>query len=541
MASPPSSTKPDLRVIEGGDTRPEIEVTLELADMTDSAVKAIALDRQIYKRAGALVHVISRESAIPQGRKSLIIRELPPSVLGVRLAQSARWIKYDAKAGCFRRVAIPSSIVNAVYALGEWPEVRPLLAATNTPTMRPDGTVLQKKGYDVSTGLLYRPSRNFVEVPEAPTERDAKFAADAILDYACDFPFANPHDRSAWLALVLTLCARHAISGTCPLFAIDGNTPGVGKSRLVDLAHVIAYGTKCPRSSISPVPEEMRKQISSLLIEGVPAALFDNIDAGQKFGGPAFDALLTSDVWRDRELGRLAVKTLPARTVWTATGNNLLLAGDLTRRAVRMRLETTLDNPEKREGFRWGEGDNLFRAADRGRPLLVMHALTILRAHTIANPPRPITTWGSFESWVRTIVDPIRWLGFADPLLCRDSYGDTQLDTNIVAAGAMIDMLGSLRAVDVSTGKDGTRPITIRELLNELYPPHRFDGDLAPDASPTYAPARELLEMVTSARGVPDLGRVSAFLRKMRGRRISGKAIVCEKDPHLNIMRWTAR
>lgn len=531
MNDSPPSQKPDFQLIEGGDNRPEIKVTQETLDLANAASDAIALDMSIYKRAGSLVHVVRQDSTIPGGRRTLGIRELPHALLTVHLSQVARWLKYDAKRQAYGRVGVPSAIVNAVHDAGEWPKVRPLLAVANAPTMRPDGTVIQKKGYDVATGILYQPSRPFAEVPDDPTLDDAKKAADFILDYACDFPFAAPSDRSAWLACVLTLVVRNAITGPCPLFAIDGNTPGVGKSRLVDLAHIIAYGTKAPRSSISKQEEEMRKQITSLLIEGVGAALFDNIDSGTRFGGPAFDALLTSDVWRDRELGKSVVKTLPARAVWFATGNNMVFAGDLARRSMRIRLETDLSNPEQRERFRWGEGEKLFKAADRARVLLVTHALTIIRAyHHAGQPLKKGNSWGSYESWSRMVVDPIRWVGLADPLLSRATEDVDNLDPALMAAETLAIAM-----------QDIGRDLTVRELLNMLYPPNHFDGD-GHDLHASFGPAREQLESATSARGMPDLVRVGHLLKRMRNRRLSsGSRIVGEMDPHAKIIRWGVR
>src|ERR1700744_2083696 len=81
--SPPSTKKPDLKILEGGDDRPEIKITRESKDVADAAAKALALDPTIYRRAGALVHVVKQDATIPGGRSTRSIRELPHAILAV--------------------------------------------------------------------------------------------------------------------------------------------------------------------------------------------------------------------------------------------------------------------------------------------------------------------------------------------------------------------------------------------------------------------------------------------------------------------------
>lgn len=514
------------RVLHGGDERKEIVITQELSDVTDEACAALAGDGEIYQRGGALVHVVTTTAA-PGETTAPIIRDLPQPTLHVRLAQIVRWLKLGAK-GHYSRVAVPGIIVQSVHARGQWDSVRPLVGVITAPTIRPNGSVLQTPGYDVSTALLYSPSEQFVEVPERPTREDALGAAAEILDIVVDFPFATENDRIAWLAAVLTLVGRHAIAGPCPLFAISGNTRGAGKSRLVDCATLIAHGVKAARSSLSGTDEEQRKQITSLLAEGCSSALIDNVKNGTKLGSPAFDALLTSDVWKDRLLGKTQNLTLPARTVWWATGNNLRFAGDLPRRTLRIRLESPLENPENRKGFKHGEGDALLLHVARRRKFLVTQALIILRAHALAKRPPCGRTWGSFESWSTIVASSLRWLDLPDPLEARATEDETA-DEERLQGLAVISFLEHLN-----------RPITAREVLKELYPYGHYDQDGPPDPSPTYGAAREALEESCQGKG-PDAVRVGQFLKRMLGRVIDGACIVAAPDKHRKIMCWAVK
>lgn len=515
------------RVVRGEDTRTEITVSHELRDVAGKAAHELSKDGGIYQRGGTLVHVVQPTAISPGAKVVPTIRELPLPVLRVHLAQVARWVKYDGKAGGMKRIVVPDAITQAVQNLGEWESIRPLVGVLSAPTMRPDGSVLQVSGYDEATSLLLWPALAFAEVPETPSQGDALSAARAILDLVADFPFATEHDRSAWLAGVLTLAGRHSIEGPCPLFAVDANTRGSGKSRLVDVAVMLSHGSKAARSSISGVDEEMRKQITSILAEGAPAALLDNVRTGGKFGGPAFDALLTSDVWKERLLGKTSNLTLPARTVWWATGNNMRFAGDLARRALRIRLESPLENPEERSDFKY-PGDELLRHVERGRRFLVTQALLILRAHAIAGRPACGGAWGSYESWSRIVASAIRWIGLPDPLLSRATE-DEGADEERLHAGAVAEVL-------VSIG----RPVTARELVLELYPTGHYDGEQRPDLFPTYGPARDALEMATNARGTPNVQHVGFFLRRVQGRIVDSLSIESELDRKFKVQRWKA-
>ena len=83
-----------------------------------------------------------------------------------------------------------------------------------------------------------------------------------------DFPFAKPEHRAAWLAFVLTPLARHAFSGPSPLFLIDANTRGSGKSLLADVGGILATGTTLARMSNPRDDEECRKRITALALAG---------------------------------------------------------------------------------------------------------------------------------------------------------------------------------------------------------------------------------------------------------------------------------
>src|SRR5277367_6444262 len=93
-----------------------------------------------------------------------------------------------------------------------------------------------------------------------------------------------------------------------------------------------------------------------------------------------------------------------------ATGNNLTLAGDLTRRAVVCRLDPGCERPELREF-----GCNPPDMVREDRPAYVAAALTILRAYFVTEDRVTIKPLGSYEAWSRRVREALVWLGCANP------------------------------------------------------------------------------------------------------------------------------
>lgn len=516
------------------DQRPEILVTHELSDVVEQAVAALAADPVVYQRAGELVHVVTPRTGPPPKagsrevvRDAPVIRSMSVGVLASRMSASGRWRRQTAK-GEWRACAVPRDAIAAVHTLGEWGGVRPIVGVISAPTMRPDGSILQAPGYDAATGMLHWPTMRYPVVDDSPSREAVEEARDSILDLVCDFPFATPSDRSAWLALVLTLVARSYLTGTVPFFAVDANKRGSGKSTLVDLATLIASGADAARMPASEKDEELRKQITSQLLIGSPLVLVDNVRTGAKFGSPAFDALMTSTVWTDRDLGRMRMLFLPARAVWCATGNNMGFSGDLERRSLRIRLASDLEKPEDRTGFRHGAEDALKALVLRDRHVLVTQALTILRAHRVAGSPLGGPSWGSFGEWATKIAGAVRWLGIPDPCLSRVS-ADAEEDTEGQATSATIAAIAHMTEA-------AGRYVTAREIVDALWPEVDRMGPPARDASPTFAGARDALSPRHGGR--PTAVSVGAWLRARRGSVTRGRRIVSELHGPTNALRW---
>jgi hypothetical protein len=403
----------------GGEESPprsRIVITPDEHLVTDKAVAALARDSTIYQRPGiGLVHVVRESKQLkgierPKGSPRIVPVPLPR--LRERLAANALFLGHGTRKGQeLKHKHPPAFCVQAVAARGEWEGIRELTAVVNSPVLRRDGTVLDRPGYDALTGLIYETNCPPVPVPRKPTAATVRGAFDLLAEVVADFPFAQAAHKSAWVAGLLTPLARFAFSGPAPLFLVDSNVRGSGKNLLCDVTALTLTGREMPRMANSENDEECRKRITALAVGGDLSVLIDNI-AGH-LGCPALDSALTSTTWKDRILGRTEIAEMPLQAVWYATGNNVAILADTSRRVAHIRLESKLENPEERKDLRHPQ---LKEWVLQERPRLLAAALTILRGYCAAGrPDQRLTPWGSYEGWSALVRSAVVWAGFRDP------------------------------------------------------------------------------------------------------------------------------
>ena len=480
---------------------PRVEVGLNEAAVARKVVHhlgSLSGKDQLFQRGGKLIRVnkdpMPESSGITIAEPADRISELPKASLREKIPEccSLFSIRPDVK-GDLMEVAErpPVWLVSAIHERGEFPEaIKPLTGIIQSPTVRADGTVLQKPGYDSKTQLIYRPKIKYPKVADSPTQEDAANAARRLLDLVCDFPFKDDAHKSAWLSMLITMVARPAINGPCPMFLIDASVRGSGKSKLADVASIIAYGTPAARKAWARDDEEVRKAITSVALAALPAVLFDNV--ASVLGGASLDAALTATTWQDRVLGKSEMSpVLPLTQVWMATGNNVALGADTARRTMYCRLESPLENPEDRDGFKYTD---LLGFTRDNRAKLAIDALTIVRAWFSAGSPIVAKgSWGSFEAWSATVRQAVVWCGLSDPLETKQEVRDADRSAELL--GLVHD---ALREVD----PDG-RGVSASRLV-DLF---RSDADL---------PA--LRAAVAEISDKPTPHKLGSILRELKGR-----------------------
>jgi hypothetical protein len=402
--------------------RPEVHVRDQLTRVVDEAEALLLADPRaaIFVRARMLVRVL-RDGTRPRDGvrrppRQPVISPYTAGAFRERLDRTAEWSKWSATYETWVAALPPSWVVETLLERGEW-AFPPLEAVVEAPCLRSDGTVLCTPGYDEATGLLYEPTCDYPPIPEAPTLEEARTAAALLLDPFCDFPFLSETSRAAVLAAVLTCIARAAIDGPVPMFASRAPGPGTGKGLVVEtIAYIVTGRTPSLVTHVSD-PDEMRKRILAVAVEGLPLVLVDNLDG--VMGSSVFAAALTAREWTDRYLGVSKMVTAPLRTVWFVNGNNLRFGATLGRRVIPIDMDAKMEHPEDRGGFRYPE---ILSHVLEVRPQLVAAALTVLRAFAVAGRPRHgKVPMGSYESWDRWVRACCVWVGMGDPAGTDDS------------------------------------------------------------------------------------------------------------------------
>jgi hypothetical protein len=376
----------------------------------------------IYQRGTMLVRVVALPEAGPgraMRRRPLII-EATTSALVDKLTELIAWKRFDRRTEETYTVDCPERVAQTLLSrTGAW-RAHPLTGVIDCPTLRGDGGILAREGYDRASGLyLSMAAGTFPVVPEQPTREHARAALDTLLDVLKGFPFRGHADRSVALAAILTALIRPALR-TAPLFAFGAPKMGSGKSLLADIVSMIAAGRPAAVMAQGADENEDKKRMLPILAEGDPVAVIDNIE--RAFGSAALCSILTQPVWRDRVLGKSQTLSLPTtNTTWLATGNNIQFVGDITTRTLICELDPGCERPEERKF-----DVNLHHFIPTHRGALVVAGLTVLRAYHVAGrPDLSLTVFGRFEEWSDWVRSALVWLGEADPCETRKRIEST--------------------------------------------------------------------------------------------------------------------
>lgn len=397
---------------------PEIYVLPgQLHIAVDKAERAlIDSDVHIYQRHDRLIRPVrlpegSEDENIIRGKGALIIKSVTAPWLKEKFSIVAHWVK---KHGDEIMTINPPSICTTAYLsrVGDW-NVPVLFGITQSPTLRSDGSILQELGYDPLSGILYDPGAVvFPNIPENPTKEDAVKALTILASPFREFCFVDGSAKSVALAAVITALVPRMFKAA-PLFAFDAPTAGTGKSLLAETIGIIGTGQTPAMMSQGKSQEEDEKRLSSSLLAGDPIIVLDNCD--RTLEGDFLCTMLTQEFVQMRILGKSEVTRLPTRCLVIATGNNLVLSGDVTRRAMICRLDAKKERPDLIQ-FNFDPREE----TKEKRAELVTAGLIILRAYIAEGRPLiGLNKIGSFEDW-NIVREVLIWLGEKDPADTRE-------------------------------------------------------------------------------------------------------------------------
>ncbi len=382
----------------------------EIESVVNAAEKALVSSRRgVYQRGGQIVAIGETPVVTATGREisAQRIYGVQDHALLEHLAAAAVWERHDARKDDVVRCMPPMWAARTLSERAGRLKLPVLAGVIGAPTLRPDGSILDQPGYDQATGLLFDPQGAvFPKVPQSPTREDAAVALKKLVDLVATFPFVSVADRAVALSGLLTAVVRQALP-TAPMHAFSAPTAGSGKSLCVDLCAILATGRECGVLAQGRTEEETEKRLGAALLGGSPVISLDNCRL--PVGGDLLCQLLTQTTVRPRILGRSEAPEVPTAALVAATGNNLVIEGDMTRRTLLCRIDPQVERPEERK-FDFHPVAKM--KAARGE--YVVAALTVLRAYHVAGRPQQATPLGSFAEWSRTVRDALLWLGEAD-------------------------------------------------------------------------------------------------------------------------------
>ena len=486
----------------------------QLRDVSSEAVAALAARNdppRLFMRGGALSKLIRDE----HGR----VRCEPLRADGVRheLSKAADWKRFT-KDGDLKNTNPPMTVAGDLL-VREWDELPALKGLLDAPCLRPDGSLLDQPGYDPVTGLWLDPKGlSIPPVPTSPSDNQVKAALALLMEELLgEFAFADGASRANALAFVLTAALRPAISGLVPLALVKAPIMGSGKTFLVNIAAIVASGRPA-RLTAAPGrdDEELRKRITSILLQGESMIVFDNVSA--TLSSSVLAQALTATSWSDRILGSSNMINIEPRVSWAATGNNIQLGGDLPRRAYPINLDPRMASPWKRNFRR----PDLEGWALSEREWLLAAVFTLARAwYDRGQPSVPAPRLGGYQRWITTLAGILHTAGITGFLDNVSELTDTD----------DVEKAGWQRLLSLWQEQYGPDPVTTAQ-IGDLIASKNGQLELPPTMATSLSTAQD-----TTSKNARLAKKISGIV----GRHFDDDGLRVERagtDPHTKAVLW---
>lgn len=457
------SPKKHYNLVEGKfveDTRQVVKFAPSNVEMAMANLVAV-MEPDTYVYGGRLAKIVKESSgkqSYTQGGEQLpsasYIKTLSLDDMAAISSCRLRWQRFSPAQKDWVDCLPPEIVSRNVFVSQEcWRRFPVLTGIINAPHLRADGrTIISKEGYDAESGLFADfGQQDFPPVADAPSPDDVERAKDWLKDALSEFPFKDEESRSVAWAAILTGVMRRAVQAA-PLFAFDAPTPGSGKSTLADLVAVIATGRTAEALDYSPDPKELRKTLFSVLLKGAPVVLLDNIVG--EVNASSLNIVLSQERMQDRILGASETATVPTTAVWMATGNNLQLVGDMTRRTLFCTLDSREERPAERHFRR-----ELIPWAKENRGNLVWACLTLIRAALLASDSVIVSPMNGYNPWSQIVRRTLLFAGLSDPIKTQ-----RVIEARDPKRTSLLEVMTAWRAAFGST------PVTVNQLLSDCSP-----------------------------------------------------------------------
>lgn len=482
---------------------------------TEAERALIAAGAPLFIRGGIVKPVLD-EMPAAKGRKTKVARlcQVDSDCLLDHMSRAASWMKFNSRKNDWAPADPPKNVAATILSRdGEW-QFRRLAGVITTPTLRPDGTLVLSPGYDEATQLLLLEPPRMPPIPEKPTREDAIAALETLDMLLAEFPFADEPSHAAAMSVLLTAVARGAL-GAVPMHVTTAPVAGSGKSYIFDVAAGLSIGDYAPIITAGRTEEETEKRLVSALLNGQAIISIDNVNGD--LGGDLLCQMVERPIVSVRPLGSSSLVKIENRACVFATGNNIHLVGDMTRRVIICALDPKMERPELRK---FKSDPFAMVMAQRGK--FIAAALTICRAYAVAGYPSQCRPLASFEDWSRVVRSALVWLGMADPVATMEQARADDPETSSLR-GLLVAWRNSLGDGYVTTGKVIERGMS--NYMGEKSEPELYHA----------------LQEVAETKGILNAKRLGKFLSAKRGRIIDGLRFVDAMDDHLKQKVWAVQ
>lgn len=467
----------------------------ELPQVLPKILERLRVDGEIFERAGILVRLADGE-----------LMAAEKAWLQTHLESAFQFQAFDSRAGKWLIKDCPDKLVARLMAArGTWglPKVGAVVAF---PVMRPDGSVIEKPGFDESTGLLYL-DMAAEKTPMRPLTRQALSETLIRIWHPFKlFPFDGAISRGVFMAALLTTVCRPALA-TAPAFLVRASTPGTGKTLLSECLMLLVGASL----SALPLPEgnqdEIEKRLFAKLLTGCPGLILDNLVG--VINSAAMCAFLTSPEPEGRILGQSETRSVVNRSLWLLNGNNVTAGGDMFRRILPITLDANCESPETRR-FTFNPKTVIRERLDAYRADLLSVLLTYQREGGVT---LAAGSFGSFEDWERLVRQCVCWLirdrvapeEMSDPLeaMTLNKAEDPQRQQHAAVLEAWFGLYAD-------------KPVQVRDIVKLV------EAGVRDTTQPAVRAFVELVSEIKPLIGGFNSQHLSGWLRKHKGRVLGG-------------------
>ena len=510
-----------------------------LASEGEAAIIASGLP--VFQRAMLVRPAIMEMDAADGGKTQVtgLHRLDAPGMLDL-FCQTGEWMRFDK--GLKKDVkATPPEIVAKILLsrAGEWnvPYLRGIIAH---PTIRRDGTLIDRNGYDKASGyyLALPPGLNVPSISEKPSKGECVRAMEELEGLLTEFPFIKDEgaSRAVALSLLMTAVVRAAMD-VAPIHAATAPRRGSGKSFLYDIAAAIVYGSRCPVIYAGNSNEELEKKLNGLLLAGVTLFSIDNLN--MPLEGDLICQIATQPLLDLRRLGRSDMYRTPNSALAGVTGNNMVVMEDVTRRVVMASMDAKMERPELRQ-FK----ANPFREVLKDRGRYIAAVLTIVRGYLTAGEKSAPNALASFDDYTRFVRAPLVWLGQPDPVGTMTKLHEA----DPVMAGLRSVMAAWEAAIGLNiekTAAEVVETVDSRAYAFTKGPPGESKDEKEKREADEIAAARKARHILGVAlAGISRRGtgitalELSHWLRRHKDEIADGQQFKGETDRHSKVMGW---